>query len=79
MYGKCRRWHRTSRIAKRNKLREFETESPRRVKTLLYVYRVLLTGIHLLRTREVEANLLHLYPAFDLPFVPDLIAQKAAE
>lgn len=63
----------------RNKLREFETESPRRVKTLLYVYRVLLTGIHLLRTGEVEANLLHLYPAFDLPFIPDLIAQKAAE
>ncbi len=63
----------------RNKLREFEGESPRRVKTLLYVYRVLLTGIHLLRTGEVEANLLHLYPAFDLPFIPDLIAQKAAE
>jgi len=63
----------------RNKLREFEGESPRRVKTLLYVYRVLLTCIHLLRTGEVEANLLHLYPAFDLPFIPDLIAQKAAE
>jgi len=63
----------------RNKLREFEGESPRRVKTLLYVYRVLLTGIHLLRTGEVEANLLHLYPAFDLPFIPDLIAQKTAE
>ncbi len=63
----------------RNKLQEFAAESPRRVKTLLYVYRVLLTGIHLLRTGAVEANLLHLYPAFDLPFIPDLIAQKAAE
>jgi len=63
----------------RNKLREFEAAAPRRVKTLLYVYRVLLTGIHLLRTGEVEANLLHLYPVFDLPFIPDLIAQKAAE
>lgn len=63
----------------RNKFHEFEAESPRRVKTLLYVYRVLLTGIHLLRTGEVEANLLRLYPAFDLPFVPDLIAQKVAE
>ncbi len=49
------------------------------MKTLLYVYRVLLTGIHLLRTGEVEANLLYLYPAFDLPFITDLIAQKAAE
>ena len=63
----------------RHRLHEFAAESPRRVKTLLYVYRVLLTGIHLLRTGEVEANLLHLYPAFDLPFIPDLIAQKAAE
>src|SRR5262249_47014792 len=32
-------------------------EEPKRVKTLLYAYRVLLTGIHLLRTGEVEANL----------------------
>ena len=31
----------------------------RRVKPLLYVYRVLLTGIHLMRTGEVEANLVH--------------------
>jgi uncharacterized repeat protein (TIGR03803 family) len=38
----------------------FLKESPRRVKPLLYVYRVLLTGIHLMRTGEVEANLLTL-------------------
>src|ERR1700758_356157 len=37
--------------------RLFEKEEPRRVKPLLYAYRVLLTGIHLLRTGEVEANL----------------------
>ena len=36
----------------------FLKESPHRVKPLLYTYRVLLTGIHLLRTGEVEANLL---------------------
>ena len=36
----------------------FEKESPRRVKPLLYVFRVLLTGIHLLRTGEVNACLL---------------------
>ena len=35
----------------------FLKESPRRVKPLLYVYRVLLTGIHLMRTGEIEANL----------------------
>jgi uncharacterized protein len=54
----------------------FEKENPRRVKPLLYVYRVLLTGIHLMRTGEVEANLVKLNEMYPLPYVPDLIAQK---
>lgn len=54
----------------------FEKESPRRVKPLLYVYRVLLTGIHLMRTGEVEANLVTLNEEYRLPQVPDLIARK---
>ena len=56
----------------------FEKESPRRVKPLLYVYRVLLTGIHLMQTGEVEANLVRLNERFKLPFIPDLIARKLA-
>lgn len=55
--------------------RLFEKEQGR-VKPLLYVYRVLLTGIHLMRTGEVEANLLHLNEVFKLPYIPDLIARK---
>ena len=54
----------------------FEKESPRRVKPLLYVYRVLLTGIHLMKTGEVEANLLKLTEHNPLPHVLDLIARK---
>ena len=54
----------------------FQKESPRRVKPLLYVYRVLLTGIHLMRTGEVEANLLTLNTRFRLSYVPDLVARK---
>jgi predicted nucleotidyltransferase len=54
----------------------FEKEYPHRVKPLLYVYRVLLTGIHLMRTGEVEANLVHLNESFKLPYIPDLIARK---
>ena len=54
----------------------FLKESPRRLKPLLYTYRVLLTGIHLLRTGEVEANLLRLNEEFRLPQVPDLVARK---
>lgn len=47
-----------------------------RVKSLLYVYRVLLTGIHLMRTGQVEANLVRLNEVFKLPYVDELIAQK---
>jgi uncharacterized protein len=46
------------------------------LKRLLYVYRVLLTGIHLMRTGEVEASLVRLNEQYELPQVPDLIAQK---
>lgn len=56
----------------------FAKETPRRVKPLLYVYRVLLTGIHLMKTGEVEANLLKLNEAYPLPYVPDLVARKLA-
>ena len=56
----------------------FEKEQPRRVKPLLYVYRVLLTGIHLMRTGEVEANLVKLNEEFRLPQIADLVARKLA-
>jgi len=58
--------------------RLFEKEESRRVKPLLYAYRVLLTGIHLMRAGEVEANLVKLNDVFRLPQLPDLVARKAA-
>jgi predicted nucleotidyltransferase len=54
----------------------FDKERPRRVKPLLYVYRVLLTGIHLVRTGVVEANLVTLNQAYRLPYIDELIARK---
>lgn len=54
----------------------FDKERPRRVKPLLYVYRVLLTGIHLMQTGEVEANLLKLNEAFKLSYLNELIERK---
>jgi predicted nucleotidyltransferase len=53
-------------------------ERPRRVKPLLYTYRVLLTGIHLMRSGEIEANLVHLNRDAKLGHVDDLIARKVA-
>ncbi len=58
--------------------RLFDKERPRRVKPLLYTYRVLLTGLHLMRTGEVEANLVRLNEEARLPHVADLIARKLA-
>ena len=54
----------------------FQKEDPPRVKPLLYVYRVLLTGIHLMRSGRVEANLPRLNEEFGLSYIPDLIDRK---
>lgn len=56
-----------------------EKERPYRVKTLLYVYRVLLSGIYLMQTGVVEANLVTLNTIFNLPYIHDLIAQKLTD
>jgi len=58
--------------------RLFAGERQRRVKPLLYVFRVLLTGIHLMRTGEVEANLLTLNTIVRLPYISELVARKRA-
>lgn len=54
----------------------FLKEDPPRVKPLLYVYRVLLTGIHLMQTGRIEANLVRLNDIARLPYISDLIARK---
>ncbi|MEX1231962.1 MAG: nucleotidyltransferase domain-containing protein [Planctomycetaceae bacterium] len=56
----------------------FQKEVPPKVKPLLYVYRVLLTGIHLMRTGEVEANLVRLNESFKLPYISELIERKTS-
>lgn len=54
----------------------FEKEHPRRVKPLLYVFRVLLTGIHLMRTGSVQADIRVLNGEYKLEYLPELIARK---
>ena len=54
----------------------FQKESPPRVKPLLYTYRVLLTGIHLMRTGRIEANLITLNEDFRLPYLGELVSRK---
>jgi uncharacterized protein len=46
------------------------------VKHLLYAYRVLLTGIHLMGTGEVVANIAVLNERFQIPELDELVARK---
>lgn len=59
-----------------NQWRLFNKEARPHIKPLLYTFRVLLTGIHLMRKAEVEANLVRLNELYPLPFISDLIARK---
>jgi predicted nucleotidyltransferase len=46
-------------------------------KSVLYLFRVAMTGLHLLRSGEVQANIVRLNEdVFKLPFIPDLVARK---
>lgn len=62
-----------------SRIAAFESGAPRRVKTLLYIYRLLMTGIHVLETGQIEASLPRLNQIFGLSLIPDLIAQKREE
>jgi predicted nucleotidyltransferase len=61
-----------------NQWRFFEKESPRRVKPLLYVYRVLLTGLRVMRTGELNASLPECNAEERLSYVDELIARKTS-
>lgn len=63
----------------KSQLKLLEREPVKKAKTLLYAYRVLLSGIHLLRTGAVQANLPELNRELGLPYVNELIARKAAK
>ena len=60
----------------KNQWRLFTKTDVYYIKPLLYIYRVLLTGIYLMKTGIVEANLNNLNQVFALPFLDELIAQK---
>jgi uncharacterized protein len=64
-------------IATKRKM--LDKQESKEVKSLLYAYRVLLTGIHLLQTGEVEPHLPTLAQRFALPFLLELISRKRAE
>jgi len=62
-----------------NEIDQLEKQEEKKAKTLLYIYRVLLTGIHVLRTGEIESNLRALLEHHPQEGVTDLIAAKVRE
>ena len=58
--------------------RMWSKTDPRRIKPLLYVFRVLLTGTFLMQTGRVEANIVTLNQHWRLPYIDDLVARKTA-
>jgi uncharacterized protein len=62
-----------------NQMALFAKEPVKKAKTLLYAYRVLLTGIHVLKTGEIEANLPKLLALHPQPGVEELMAAKVKE
>ncbi len=61
-----------------SQIKLYKKENPHRIKPLLYIYRVILTGWHLMRTGELEPNLPRLNEYAGLPYLPELIARKQA-
>ncbi|MBZ9713350.1 DNA polymerase beta superfamily protein [Deinococcus multiflagellatus] len=59
-----------------NQWKLLEKESVPRFKPLLYAFRTVLTGLHLLNMGEVQANLEVLNAEARLPFLTDLMALK---
>ncbi|MBI5443359.1 MAG: nucleotidyltransferase domain-containing protein [Deltaproteobacteria bacterium] len=62
----------------RGACREHLAHEPRQAKTMLYAYRVALTGLHLLRSGELVADLGILAPEYGFPQISELIQRKRA-
>lgn len=60
----------------RQKCREAERDAAPELKTVLYAWRVGLTGLHLVRTGEVEPSLVCLAPRYGRPELLTLVQRK---
>jgi predicted nucleotidyltransferase len=56
-----------------------DKEPVKKAKRILYLYRVILTGTHVLQTGELEMNLIKLNEHFGLGSIPHLIESKQQE
>jgi predicted nucleotidyltransferase len=62
-----------------NQKKMIQKQEPVTAKVVLYAYRVLCTGIHLMQTGEVVTDLNQLADQMGLMFISELVASKVAE
>lgn len=75
--GVLTRWHAFHYLGfTANQWKPLEKERKPRLKPLLDAFRTLLTGLHLMRSGQIEANLEQLNAEARLPFLTELIALK---
>jgi len=72
----CQRFGRHYRGFFNGMRREHQSAGQPGVKSLLYSYRVALTGIHLMRSGELEANINQLAPEYGFASVLELVSYK---
>ena len=56
-----------------------EKQDVKKAKSLLYAYRVLMTGIHLMNSGSIETDVRVMYSELGVDFIPDLTAAKREE
>lgn len=71
-----RRFHRHYQGFLRGMERQYERDGRRRIKPLLYMFRVALTGVHLLEAGELVADLRQLLSLYPQPGVEELLRKK---
>lgn len=71
-----RRFHRHYQGFLRGMEKQYERDGRRRIKPLLYMFRVALTGVHLLEAGELVADLRQLLSLYPQPSVDELLRQK---
>ena len=61
------------------KRKDLEKQKMKQAKSLLYAYRVLCTGTHLMNSGRIETDIRVLHSEMGLDFIPELIAAKQEE
>lgn len=75
----CRELYFHYRGFAQSEIKQFVSAERKTAKRILYIYRVLMSGVHVLRTGEVNANIVELNETFGFGMIAELIQMKQTE